>query len=248
MNFFRLRFINTLLVLFIGIVLGYVMKERTASKSGRHYVAKYPATYAAQSDAGETPSTVDEPVSAPLVSTGAGEAAWKPVRPRQTEETGGNGFDIPVKLPTTRDINAPTVPEDEPAIDEPEIDETAADEPPEDNGDRVVRGAEDDFFKNPARFAGRDLEMELQMIMARKTAKGWLLNLVRSKGGKNADYLYVEDGDGSVVGDKPDLKIGYAYKARFRCRKGDAASGNDLIRLTPTNEKASWATGVSAVE
>lgn len=231
MNFFRLRFINTLLVLFIGIVLGYVMKERTASKGGRTYVAKYPTTYAAQSDTGETPATVDAPVPA-----GTEGIAGKHAAPAG-RETGGEAFEMPVKLPVTRDSEELPAPEAK-----------AEAEPQEEKDDGVVRGAEEAFFKEPSRFSGQDLEIDLQMIMARKTAKGWLLNLVRSKAGKNVDYLYVEDTDGSVVGDKPDLKIGYAYKVWFRCGKGDTASGNKLLRLTPTNEKASWATGVSAVE
>ena len=47
MNFFRLRFINTLLVLFIGVALGYLMKERSGVKKGIPYTAKYPSSYAA---------------------------------------------------------------------------------------------------------------------------------------------------------------------------------------------------------
>jgi hypothetical protein len=54
--------------------------------------------------------------------------------------------------------------------------------------------------------------------------------------------------DDEVIGDKPDLRIGFVYKVRFRCSKGDTASGNVLLLLTATGDKASWATGLSAVE
>jgi hypothetical protein len=242
MNFFRLRFINTLLVLFIGIVLGYIMKERTISKTGRPYVAKYPAAYPVQSDSAETPRSINDALPTPPAPAAAGETAENPIRSKRETGTEVEDFGMPVKLSATRRIEEPADPEE--ISPGPETKITA--EPSEEKDDGIVRGSEDAFFKNPSYFSGRDLEMDLQMIMARRTDKGWLLNLVRSKGDKNVDYLYVEDE--SVVGDKPDLKIGYSYKVRFRCRKGDSASGNRLLRLTPTNEKAPWATGVSAIE
>ncbi|MFA6434122.1 MAG: hypothetical protein WCW52_05450 [Elusimicrobiales bacterium] len=237
MNFFRLRLINTVLVLFIGIVLGYLMKERTVRKAGAPYVAKYVSTYAAGSDADETPSAVEEP--RPVETTIPPEAADR-IKP--AEEDGVEEFEMPVKLPAKRRLKERPVQEET----DPSTAAKEYGEPPEEKEDGVVRGAEDVFFKDPARFSGRDLEMDLQMIMARRSGKSWSLNLVRSKGGKDVDYLYVDDE--SVVGDTPELKIGYSYRTRFRCRKGDTVSGNKLLRLTPTGEKASWATGVSAVE
>jgi hypothetical protein len=88
--------------------------------------------------------------------------------------------------------------------------------------------------------------MEVQMITAKKVDGGWRLNFVHSSAGKSADYLYVDDDD--VLGDKPDLRIGYVYKVRFRCGKGYSDSGNSLTHITPTGDKAAWATGLSAVE
>ncbi|HBB67425.1 MAG: hypothetical protein A2X28_08845 [Elusimicrobia bacterium GWA2_56_46] len=236
MNFFRLRFINTLLVLFIGVALGYLMKERSGVKKGIPYTAKYPSSYAAvpipPSGAAEDPSVAAE------IQTPA--AGLRPARPASRERE-DEDFEMPIKIPPSSgdDSEAADQEEESPLPGGTEYAEPKKEE-------EAVRGSEDAFFRNPARFAGRDLQMELQMIMARKTAKGWLLNLVRSKGGKNADYLYVEDD--SLIGDKPDLKIGYSYIVRFRCQKGDAASGNKLLGLTPTNDKAPWATGISAVE
>jgi len=236
MSFFRLRFINTLLVLLIGIVFGYLIKERSGAKKVVPYAAKYPSSYAAvpilPSGGAEEPSVAAE-IRLP-------EAGPRPARSASREQ-GDENFEMPIKVPPSPgdDSEAADQEEESPLPGGKEYAELKKE-------DEVVRGSEDAFFRNPARFAGRDLQMELQMIMARKTAKGWLLNLVRSKGGKNADYLYVEDD--SVVGDKPDLKIGYSYIVRFRCQKGDAASGNKLLGLTPTNDKAPWATGISAIE
>jgi len=162
------------------------------------------------------------------------------------DRTDGDDFELPVKLPADP-------PDDEPSY---RVEESEAGEELEAPGEKaasesgkagvVLRGAEDDFFRDPARFSGDELEMELQMLTAAKTQKGWLLNLPRIKSGKSADYLYVEDT--SILGEKPDLRIGFFYKVRFKCRKGDASSGNTLVGLSPTGGKAVWATGISAIE
>jgi hypothetical protein len=244
MNFFRLRFINTLLVLLIGIVLGYIMKERAGDRETAPYTAKYPV--AAAISPGTTEESIDEGevqvhegVSTDITPGGSGQKNTP-----GTEPAPGPAEPKPVR-PANRETATPAADPDESAY-QGAAPEPGNKEPAKDKGDDVVRGADDSFFKDPGRFAGRELEMDLQMIMARKTPKGWLINLVRSKSGKNADYLYVEDE--SVLGEKPDLRIGYFYKTRFICGKGDSASGNKLINLIPTNNKASWATGVSAVE
>ena len=111
---------------------------------------------------------------------------------------------------------------------------------------RALRGEEDDFFARPERYEGRDLEMQLQMITAKRVPAGWRLNLVYSGRAKEIDYLYVEDS--GVLGPKPDLRIGYVYKVRFRCGKGSSAAGNTLLAIEPTGGKADWATGLSATE
>jgi hypothetical protein len=111
---------------------------------------------------------------------------------------------------------------------------------------RALRGEEDGFFARPERYEGRDLEMQLQMITAKRVPAGWRLNLVYSGRAKEIDYLYVEDS--GVLGPKPDLRIGYVYRVRFRCGKGSSAAGNTLLAIEPTGGKADWATGLSATE
>ncbi|OGS06336.1 MAG: hypothetical protein A2270_07890 [Elusimicrobia bacterium RIFOXYA12_FULL_51_18] len=272
MNFFRLRFINTLLMLLIGIVFGYVIKERSGGKTGVPYAAKYPAPIIIASEGTDEPSAAEggQVTDQTLTSRSSGwnESKYaasdaEPVRTPDEFKSASSGnrrsdleeFAMPVKAPAPK---APTgtaysedetqdIEEKEPETDkagyQPQISDT---EPDQVSDDDVVRGSEDAFFKNPRRFMGQELEMDLQMIMARKTSKGWVINLVRSKSGKSADYLYLEDE--SVLGGNPDLKIGYFYKARFICRKGDTSSGNTLLNLTPTKHKASWATGISAID
>ncbi len=114
------------------------------------------------------------------------------------------------------------------------------------SGRAVFRGSPEDFFGAPETYVGREIEMDLQMITVKKVRGGWRLNLVHSGRNKNIDYLYLDDTD--QLGDKPDLRIGYVYKVRFRCGKGETSSGNTLLAISPTGEKAAWATGLSAVE
>lgn len=104
----------------------------------------------------------------------------------------------------------------------------------------------DEFFSKTGAFEGREVELELQMISARRAGTGWRLNLVHTGTPGKPEYLYVDDAGG--LGEKPDLKVGYAYRVRFSCARGLADAGNSLLLLVPTGGKADWATGVSAVE
>lgn len=110
----------------------------------------------------------------------------------------------------------------------------------------VLKGEEENFFARPAQYEGRDLEMELQMITARRSGRAWRLNLVYTGPGKRMDYLYLDDAE--LLGEKPDLRIGYVYRVRFSCGRGKTDAGNTLVNLTATGAKADWATGLSAVE
>ena len=228
MNFFRLRIINTLLLFLIGIVLGFILKEKfypAARPSGQSaYQASFPsgpeAPPAAQPEA-EEPE--DEPYAAQDAENDTPPAHPAPDLPRPSVS----------RAPAAR-------PEPEELVIEP------APAAARDAKRRAVKGEENGFFKNPAAYEDRELEMELQMIMAKKSERGWRVNLVYSGPGKKTDYLYVEDSE--LLGEKHDLRIGYVYKVRFLCGKGETASGNTLLEISATGEKAAWATGISAVE
>ena len=84
------------------------------------------------------------------------------------------------------------------------------------------------------------------MITAKRSPRGWRLNFVYTGPDKKIDYLYVDDEE--ILGETPDLRIGYIYRIRFFCSKGETAAGNSLSLLTYTGKKAAWATGLSAVE
>jgi hypothetical protein len=226
-------------MLLIGIALGYIIKGRSTVKTDESYYSRYPSGYSAPA----APAQDETKPAAPEDS--ARDAAEKRPRPAGSGAAAEN-FELPVRLPAAQTYDESAYADDKPASRNEETVPEAAEEPVKKPANRALRGAEKDFFRDPGRFSGKDLELELQMIMARKTPNGWLINLVHSESGKSADYLYVEDD--SVLGVNPDLKIGYFYRVRFSCRKGDSAGGNKLLELTPTGNKADWATGVSAIE
>ena len=226
MNFFRLRVVNTLLFFATGILIGFILKERFYGSPKPQYPQRYQSVYSSQAESGAA--------AAPQVETA--------VEPEETETPEPPAEPAPstsrkAAAMAEENYSSPLVIEASEPEKEPE---------PAHKKDTILRGSQEQFFKRAGDYAGRELEMELQMITAKRSARGWRLNFVYSGPDKSVEYLYVDDD--KVVGDKPDLRIGYVYRVRFRCSKGDASSGNVLLLLTPTGDKASWATGLSAVE
>ena len=223
MNFFRLRILNTCLLFLIGIVAGFILKERFyPSASKQTYAANYRPAF--------------ERKAAPGTETGDEESynSEEPEDAAAPKERPAAAAQRPTVSAVTIDESAekPLVIEPEPAPRERKAD--------------VLRDAKDFFFRNPADYAGRELEMDLQLITVKKGQRGWRLNFVYTAPDKHIDYLYADDSE--VLGEKPDLRIGYVYRLRFRCEKGETAAGNILSAVTPTGEKADWATGISAIE
>lgn len=220
MNFFRLRLINTLLLFFLGIVLGFILKEKfypaAPPQVQSQYRASSPAgTGPAPAPAEETEDLSDEPYPVQEEAPARGPAARRPPAEEPAAET---AEELVIEAPAG-----------EPAAARP-----------------ALKGEEASFFARPAYFEGRELEMELQMITAKQARGVWRLNLVYSGPGRKIEYLYVDDD--KVLGESPDLRIGYVYKVRFLCGKGQTAAGNTLAAIAPTGGKAEWATGLSAVE
>lgn len=244
-NFFKMRVINTVLVLFIGLMLGYILRDPQALKRGR-YVPVYPRAAEAPKPAAEyglqsqTTAAADRTPAAPA--------------PRERAEDTAEDYAPPVKPPLETDYEVTYAPGDSPRsakpsepamVQTPEPARPAAGQKTE-AGSEMVKGAAEAFFKNPERYLGQYLEMELQMILCRKKQGGWVLNLVNPRDGKNVDYIYIEDD--FLLGEQPDLKIGYFYNVSFKCGKGTPSAGNKLLGINPSGRKAAWATGVTAVE
>ena len=201
MSFFRFRLINTVLFFLIGILLGFIFKEKF------YPAAKPAAEQSASPDyEGETPEVIIQPFRDDF----APAAEQKKSRKAQPE---------PERAP-------PPVIKIRPAAALP-VDQNQ-------------------FFARPAAYAGKEIEMSLQMITAKKSPSGWRLNLVHVGSKKKLNYLYVDDTE--ILEERPDLRIGYYYRVKFLCRKGETAEGNTLSSIEFTGQKADWATGLSAIE
>ncbi|HCC48602.1 MAG TPA: hypothetical protein DEQ38_10890 [Elusimicrobia bacterium] len=219
MNFFRLRFINTLLLFFLGIVMGFILKEKFYPSAPPAAQPQYRAVY----PAGPRPA---------------------PAAKDEGEDLSDEPYPVQEEAPPRESAAPPPAAEEngaEPA--EELVIETPAGKPA---AGAALKGEEGNFFARPADFEGRELEMELQMITAKKARGAWRLNLVYTGPGKKIDYLYIDDD--KVLEQSPDLRIGYVYRVRFLCGKGQTSAGNTLAAITPTGQKAEWATGLSAVE
>lgn len=224
MNFFRLRVLNTFLFLLVGILIGAILRDRLHRTSAPAPVARYQPEYAQAAEGDDQPK-----VSEDTATDSEPEAAEEPVR-------------RPVKAPAhaaPADDHAENVISLEPDKDDAD---TAADKPVP-----VLMITPAQFFKKPSAYAGRTVEMPLQMITTQRKKAGWRLNFVYTAADRSISYLYVTDDD-SKLGEKPDLKVGYFYRVRFDCGSGDTAEDNSLISIQPTGEKSDWATGLSAVE
>lgn len=223
MNFFRLRVLNTFLLFLIGIVAGFILKDRF-----------YPAAPAPQAYAAGYKTSDDLPAAADAEPAGEEE----PPLPEEDEEEAPRPARAPVPSVSAEPLGEPAAAGGENLM---------VIEPSAPKRGEALRGARDDFFRKPADYAGRELEMDLQVITARRSGAGWRLNFVYTAPDKRVDYLYAEAAPG-LLGEKPDLRIGYVYTVRFFCEKGETGSGNVLAAVSPTGEKADWATGLSALE
>lgn len=226
MDFFKLRVLNTFLFLLLGAALGYLFSRG----AGAPALPEAPAPQAMRQPADE----IFDPETPSLASEGDTMRHDLPARsapPAEAGEEADGEYELEVPAEENRS-GRPTAAVPVPAVT--------------DDDDFVIRGKAAAFFRDPSKFAGAELEMELQMITAKRLTGGWRLNFLHSGAGRQLDYIYLDDD--RVLGETPDLRIGYFYRVRFKCRKGELSSGNSLVFLKPTGGKASWATGISAVE
>ena len=232
MNFFRLRLINTLLLFLIGTVLGFMLKEKFYPSRDKPVQPVYRSSYPEQSQI---------PPAARSEYEGSEDQGEEPTDEPYAMQDFESGADT---RPGTKDAYPETPARQEPAA--LLIEASAKSEPatPPRHAASEARAA--GFFADPASYEGRELQLELQMITAKRSERGWRLNLVYTGPDRKINYLYIDDAE--LLGEKPELLIGYVYKVGFRCLKGETASGNSLLKIEPTGEKAAWATGLSAIE
>lgn len=227
MDFFKLRVLNTFLFLLLGAALGYLLSRGSGAPS----MPEAPAARASRQPADEIFSPEHPAAAEGRGPDAAGEADgdYELELPGEEPASAGEAARHAASAADTTRHGAPV--QSSAVTDEDEF---------------VVRGKAAAFFRDPPGFAGAELEIELQMITAKRLAGGWRLNFLHSGTGRQLDYIYIDDD--RVLGDAPDLRIGYLYLVRFKCQKGELSAGNRLVFVRATGAKASWATGISAVE
>lgn len=219
MHFFRLRVINTVLFLLIGVLLGFILKDRLRAPPASAAIKRYqPAYDQPAGPRGAAEEYAPEADAAP-------ESYEDPALPREPSGTALEDEGPAGELMIEPDTEEATVSPAPPSVG------------------KIEAGL---FFKGPSAYSGRKLEMTLQLITAKRGAQGWRLNFVYAAPDKTLDYLFVDSGD--ALGDSPDLRIGYVYRIVFVCGRGYAAEGNLLSSIEFTGQKAAWATGLSATD
>ena len=213
MNFFRLRVINTFLLFAIGILFGFIIKDRLFKSEN--------ADLSASSRARQTDQNLEDADLSPFKDSNADSSENKEY----------NVFDDDIEY-------TPHQTESQNPESSSELENEEA--------PRKFINLSVPFFKNPERFKNEIVNMDVQMIFAKKTASGWLFNLMHIDSKKNISYVYI-NGDSDLI-KKRDFKIGYFYRVSFKCSKGKLNKGNSLVSIDSTEKKADWATGVSAIE
>jgi len=221
-NFYRLRFINTLFILLIGVAIGFLFK-----KIGRKTAAEDPS-YKPVYSSGNYLKTTETPKTGARRVADSSEPAGEESNPMDD----GEDYFLPVVGQAQE--------KDPGEASRTEQASTAA-------AENAARDEIPDFVKNPASYAQKNVSGRLQMIIAKRLPKGWRLNFVYADENRNLNYLYVDDPE-NVSGDSPDFKIGYFYYVKFLSGNGDLKNNNNLQRIYATGEKTQWASGVSAIE
>ena len=207
-----MRVINTFLVLVIGLTLGFLLKA-SPHKYGRA--------------AGKERPTFNSP-DAQIIRSGRENSSIPEETPDSGEEPDEPGLEI-FTSPFTKEESGPGQETDE------DGDKLESSEDYSEGTERRDRA--ESFFKNPERYRNSELELKLELLNLEKISGKWRLYMGYTARNKDAGYIDLE-ADG-FPGDPGRLVVGSFYKVRFKCLKGDFASGNSLLSIIPPAGKAS---------
>lgn len=218
MNFFKLRILNTSLIFIIGILLGFVLKDKAFTPKDTRLPA--PGIRAKTNNR-----------TSPVGS----QSSFNDLNEKEEY----NVFD---------DYEAYDIPTQQKNIKNKPIKEQDLETATENDEVEFIKFMDfsSPFFKNPKKFKNEIVSMDIQMIFARKGVSGWRLNLMHVDSQRGVKYVYL-DSD-LILSNKINLKIGYFYRVYFKCTRGELNKGNILLSIAPTGKKADWATGISAIE
>ena len=205
MSFFKMRVINTFLVLVIGLTLGFLLKA-SPHKYGRV--------------AGKERPTFNSP-DAQTIRSGRESTSVSEETPDSGEGRDEPGLEI-FTSPFTKEGSGPGNEPDEDG-EKPESSEGSSE-----GTERQDRA--ESFFKNPERYKNSELELRLEMVNLEKIGGKWRFYM--SFTARNKDVGYIDIDADEFPGDSTRLSVGAVYKVRFKCLKGDFISGNSLVSIT----------------
>lgn len=227
MNFYKLRVINTLLFIIIGVLLGvYLSKKMPKFKFVFNSYSDYKPVYY-----GKTQSSISENYNSIYISSKNPNDKQLYNKKNEKESIFING--------DARDIEF--------------IEKVKNGQPMEEEYDFVIDTSAQntsnsyidisDFVKDSYKYKDKYISGKVVLLKGEKSdlVKFYFLYSI----GKTAYYITICDED-RIVKDYTPYKIGYYYDVVFYSKTGDLDLNNKLIAINPLEQKVDWASGLNA--
>ncbi|MEF3279730.1 MAG: hypothetical protein K6357_02025 [Elusimicrobiota bacterium] len=218
MNFYKLRFINTIFFIIIGILMGIYISLKWGNFKGLFSFSNdYKPVYygKSQQTVSYTPVYIKKEYSSnSSVSVSADKKDLDFLDKISDQQNPiEDEYDFVVDSKDMKSSNA---------IDCEEIDK---------------------FLKNPKEFKNKNISGKLALLKGEKTNQTKLYFLYNTD--NTAYYITILD-ENKIISNYDSYKIGYFYDVVFLSKTGDFDLNNVLISISQTNEKLDWASGVNA--
>jgi|GEM_PF-3338371 len=224
MNFYRLRFINTLFLFIIGILTGFYISFKNSFFKEILNVFSY--------------SNYKPVYYGKIVKSNS----YTPVYIKKNLESSDKGslssdFSIEEKTPQERKF-VENLTSQNPMDDEYDFDIVSS----SDSNASVETSDISQFVKDPSLFVNKRISGKAVLLKGDK--KPVRLYFLYSKDNQ-IFYIEIDDSD-KIIKNFDDYKIGYYYNIVFISYEGDIRNSNKLISIEPSGEKTSWASGLCA--
>jgi hypothetical protein len=221
MNFYRLRFINTLLLFIIGILLGFYFASKNNFFKKVFSSSDYkPVYYGKDLRDSYTPVYLKSDLK---------NNSYQNIEPgsldKTTKEEKKFVENIAVQNPIDDDYDFVLVASSDFKQQNDEFFEVS------------------NFVKSPGSFVLKKISGNMILLKGEKENGVKLYFLVRLD--NQAFYVDIEDED-KIIKNFDSFKIGYYYSVTFISQEGSVRKGNKLLSIEETQKKEPWASGLSA--
>lgn len=255
MNFYRLRFINTVFLFLIGILIGVYIghkkninisflkigdsdyksvyyNKNNQEKSLKDEINGYSPVYYGKKEYDENPVVNDNVIEKTVSFSSADSDTNIRIKPEGLETVEKMKQSNPMDDDDYKIVQDESGnPKDGEVIGEEKTDVT----------DYYLNEIYD-FIRSPEDFKNSKVKGKLLLISGTKS------DVVKLKFMYTADntsyYIELEDTD-KIIENYDIFKIGYYYYVEFFCSEGRTDRGNKLISIKKLSEKAPWATGLN---